>query len=135
MGAAWTVDPTASDTKATIREITKGWGAEASVDCSGNPHAQSEALEVLRPKGKMLVLAATAPWTLDPARLWRKGLTLFGSWVYELGEYEGIVRLAEKRAEPLEKLVTRRFKGDEAEEALRAADEATGGKVIIDWPR
>ena len=54
----------------------------------------------------MLVLAATAPWTLDPARLWRRGLTLFGSWVYELGEYEGIVRLAEKRAESLEKLVT-----------------------------
>ena len=135
MGAAWTVDPTASDTKATIQEITKGWGAEASVDCSGNPRAQSEALEVLRPRGKMLVLAATAPWTLDPAQLWRKGLTLFGSWIYELGEYENTVRFAEKRAESLEKLVTRRFKGDEAEEALRAADEATEGKVTIDWTR
>ena len=135
MGAAWTVDPTASNTNATIQEITQGWGAEASVDCSGNPHAQSEALDVLRPKGKMLVLAATAPWTLDPAQLWRRGITLFGSWVYELGEYEGIVRFAEKRAGSLEKLVTCRFKGDEAEEALRAADKATEGKVMIDWAR
>ncbi|CAN5591480.1 zinc-binding dehydrogenase [soil metagenome] len=135
MGAAWTVDPTASDTKVMTQEITQGWGAEASVDCSGNPHAQSEALEVLRPRGKMLVLAATASWTLDPAQLWRKGLTLLGSWVYELGEYEGIVRLAEKRAESLEKIVTRRFKGEEAEEAMRVADEATEGKVMIDWTR
>ena len=135
MGATWTVDPTASDTKATILELTQEWGAEASVDCSGNPRAQSEALDVLRPKGKMLVLAATAPWTLEPAQLWRRGLTLVGSWVYELGEYEGIVRLAEKKAESLEKLVTRRFKGDEAKEALRAADKATEGKIVIDWTR
>jgi L-iditol 2-dehydrogenase len=86
LGAGWTIDPTASDTKAAVLEITQGRGAEASVDRSGNPRAQSEALDVLGPKGKMLVLAATAPWTFDPAQLWRRGLTLFGSWVYELGE-------------------------------------------------
>ena len=135
LGAGWTIDPTASDTKATVMEITQGRGAEASVDCSGNPRAQSEALDVLRPKAKMLVLAATAPWTFDPEQLWRKGLTLLGSWVYELGEYEGLVRLAEKRAESLEKIVTRRFDGAEAEEALRVADEASGGKIVIDWTR
>lgn len=135
LGAAWTIDPTASDTKTAVMEITQGRGAEASVDCSGNPRAQSEALDVLRPKGRMLVLAATAPWTFDPAQLWRKGLTLHGSWVYELGEYEGVARLAEKRAESLEKIVTRRFRGDEAEEAFRAADKATEGKIVIDWTR
>ena len=135
LGAAWTIDPTASDTKTAVMEITQGRGAEASVDCSGNPHAQSEALDVLRPKGRMLVLAATAPWTFDPAQLWRKGLTLMGSWVYELGEYEGVARLAEKRVESLEKIVTRRFRGDESEEALRAADKATEGKIVIDWTR
>lgn len=133
LGAAWTIDPTASDTKTTILELTRGLGAEASVDCSGNPRAQSEALDVLRPRGRMLVLAATAPWVLDPAQLWRKGLTLLGSWVYELGEYESVVRLAEKRAEALERIVTRRFRGTEAEVALRAADKATEGKIVIDW--
>ncbi len=135
LGAAWTIDPTASDTKAAILEITQGRGAEASIDCSGNPSAQSEALDLLRPKGKMLILAATAPWTFDPAQLWRKGLTLHGSWVYGLGEYEGVARLARKKAESLEKIVTRRFSGDEAEEALRAADKGTGGKTVIDWTR
>ncbi len=57
------------------------------------------------------------------------------SWVYELGEYEGVVRLAEKRAELLEKLVTRRFAGAEAEEAFDAADKASQGKIVIDWTR
>ncbi len=135
LGASWTIDPTASDTKSAVLEVTQGRGAEASVDCSGNPGAQSEALDALRPKGRMLVLAATAPWTFDPAQLWRRGLTLFGSWVYALGEYEGVVRLAEKKAGSLEKIVTRRFDGAGAEEAFRAADKASEGKIVIDWTR
>jgi threonine dehydrogenase-like Zn-dependent dehydrogenase len=78
LGAVRTVDPTASDTATTIGEITQGQGVEAAIDCSGNPRAQSDALAVLRPKGKMLVLAATAPWTIDPSQLWRKGLPSSG---------------------------------------------------------
>jgi L-iditol 2-dehydrogenase len=135
LGAAWTIDPTASDTNATIQEMTQGRGAEAAVDCSGNPRAQSDALDVLRPKGRMLVLAATAPWTVDPSQLWRRGLTVFGSWVYALGEYEGVVRLAEKKADSLEQIVTRRFAGAEAEAAFAAADKASEGKIVIDWTR
>ena len=118
-----------------VAEITQGRGAQASVDCSGNPRAQAEALDVLRPKGKMLVLAATAPWTFDPSQLWRRGLTVFGSWVYALGEYEGLVSLAEKKADSLERIVTQRFGGAEAEEAVRAADGGGEGKVVIDWTR
>jgi threonine dehydrogenase-like Zn-dependent dehydrogenase len=60
-----------------------------------------------------------------------QGLTLFGSWVYGLGEYEGVVRRAEKRAAFPERIVTRRFGGAEAEEAVRADDGGGGGKVVI----
>ena len=45
------------------------------------------------------------------------------------------MRLAEKRAEALEKIVTRRFDGTRAEAALRAADKASEGKIVIDWTR
>jgi threonine dehydrogenase-like Zn-dependent dehydrogenase len=83
----------------------------------------------------MLVLAATAPWTFDLSQLWRRGLTLLGSWVYALGEYEGVVRLAGKKADSLERIVTQRFGGAEAEEAVRAADGGGEGKVVIDWTR
>jgi len=133
LGATLAVDPTTPDAKDGILAATRGRGAEASVDTSGNPRAQSEALAVVRPRGKMLVLAATAPWTFDPSQLWRRGLTLLGSWVYGLGEYEAVARLAEKEAASLERIVTRRFGANGAEEAFRAADEASEGKVVIDW--
>jgi propanol-preferring alcohol dehydrogenase len=135
LGAARTVDPTAWDTNASIQELTQGRGAVAAVDCSGQPRAQSDALGVLRPKGRMLILAATAPWTFDPGRLWRRGLTVFGSWVYALGEYGGVARLAEKEADSLEKIVTRSFAGAEAEAAFAAAEKASEGKIVIDWTR
>lgn len=134
LGAAWTIDPTTSDTRAVIRDTTHGRGAEAIIDCSGSPHAQSEALDVVRPKGKVLVLGANDRMVVNPGtQLIRKELTLLGSWVYKLGEYEEMVRLAEKRSGSLETIVTRRFNGRKAEDALRAADGLAEGKIVIDW--
>jgi len=133
VGATLTVDPTSQDARAAVDDLTGGLGADACVDCSGAPTAQDEALALLRPGGRMVVLAATAPWTFDPSQLWRRGLTIFGSWVYGLAEYDAAVRLAEHRKADLEGLVTHRFPGSQAEEAVRTADEAIGGKVLIDW--
>jgi propanol-preferring alcohol dehydrogenase len=133
LGAALTIDPTASDTVAAVREVTSGRGAEASLDSSGNPRALSDALHVLRPRGRMLVLAATTPWTVDPGEIRRGAHSVVGSWVYSLGEYESIARLAEQKADLLEMLVTSRFSGDQGDDAYRAADQATEGKVVIDW--
>lgn len=135
LGASLTIDPTATSTKSEVFDFTAGRGAEASFDSSGNPRALSEALEVLKPNGKMTVVAATTPWTLDPGKVRRGAHTIIGSWVYGLGEYGAVVRLAEKKAGVLEKVVTRRFSAAEGDEAFKVANDATEGKVVIDWTR
>jgi threonine dehydrogenase-like Zn-dependent dehydrogenase len=135
LGAAATVDSTSSDTQAVVRELTGGHGAEASLDSSGNPRALSEALGVLKPHGRMVVLAATIPWTVDPGKVRRGAHQLIGSWVYGLGEFDAVARLAAKKADVLEQIVTRRFAGEEGGEAFRVAAGATEGKVVIDWTR
>jgi threonine dehydrogenase-like Zn-dependent dehydrogenase len=135
LGAAATVDSTSSDTQAVVRELTGGHGAEASLDSSGNPRALSEALGVLKPHGRMVVLAATIPWTVDPGKVRRGAHQLIGSWVYGLGEFDAVARLAAKKADVLEQIVTRRFAGEEGGEAFRVAAGTTEGKVVIDWTR
>ncbi len=135
LGAAATVDSTSSDTQAVVRELTGGHDAEASLDSSGNPRALSEALGVLKPHGRMVVLAATIPWTVDPGKVRRGAHQLIGSWVYGLGEFDAVARLAAKKADVLEQIVTRRFAGEEGGEAFRVAAGATEGKVVIDWTR
>jgi threonine dehydrogenase-like Zn-dependent dehydrogenase len=133
LGASLTIDPTATSTKAEVLAYTRGRGAEASLDSSGNARALSEALDVLKPNGKMTVLAATTPWTVDPGKIRRGAHTIHGSWVYGQGEYDAIVRLAEKNASALEKIVTRTFRAAEGEEAFKTANEGTEGKVVLDW--
>ena len=133
LGASLTIDPSATSTKAEVLRYTGGRGAEASLDSSGNPRALSEALDVLKPNGKLTVLAATTPWTLDPGKVRRGAHTIFGSWVYGLGEYEAVVRLAEKHASALEKVVTRKFCAGEGDVAFKTANEGTEGKVVLDW--
>ena len=135
LGASLTIDPTSANTRSAVLDFTRGRAAEASIDTSGNPRALSEALDVLKPNGTMVVLAATTPWTVDPGKVRRGAHRLIGSWVYGLGEYDAVARLAEKEAEVLERIVTRRFGGAEGEEAFRVADGATEGKVVIDWTR
>ena len=135
LGASLVIDPTSSNTKSAVLDLTGGRGAEASIDSSGNPRALAEALDVLRPNGRMVMLAATSPWTVDPGKVRRGAHRLIGSWVYGLGEYGAVARLAEKRADVLQRIVTRRFSGAEGEEAFRVADQATEGKVVIDWTR
>jgi threonine dehydrogenase-like Zn-dependent dehydrogenase len=83
----------------------------------------------------MVVLAATTPWTVDPGKIRRGAHSVLGSWVYGLGEYDAVVRLAEKNADLLECIVTSRFAGADSEEAFRVANHATEGKVVIDWTR
>jgi hypothetical protein len=46
-----------------------------------------------------------------------------------------VVRLAEKRAASPQRIVTQRFGGAEAEEAVRAADGGGKGKVVINRTR
>lgn len=114
--------------------MTQGRGADAVIDCSGNPQAQSEALDIVKPKGRVLVLCANDRMVVNPGtQLIRKEITLLGSWVYRLGEYEAMVRLAEKRRDALATIVTRSFDGSEAEDAPRAADGLAEGKIVIDW--
>jgi threonine dehydrogenase-like Zn-dependent dehydrogenase len=135
LGAVATIDPTSSDTQAVVRELTGGRGAEASLDSSGNPRALSEALGVLKAHGRMVVLAATTPWTVDPGKIRRGAHQLIGSWVYGLGEFDAVTRLAAEKADVLQQIVTRRFTGDNGGEAFRVAAGATEGKVVIDWTR
>ena len=135
LGAASTVDPTSSDTQAAVRELTGGRGAEASLDSSGNPRALSEALGVLKPHGRMVVLAATTPWTVDPGKVRRGAHQLIGSWVYGLGEFDAVARLAAKKADVLQQIVTSRFAWVDGGDAFRVAAGATEGKVVIDWTR
>lgn len=60
-------------------------------------------------------------------------LTLMGSWIYNLGQFEEIVDHVLQRDIPLEELITHRYTIDQAEEAFRVFDSGATGKVVFTW--
>ncbi len=69
-----------------VRRLTKGYGADAVIECVGSPPVVPEGLEMCRDGGKYLVLghygdAGVTP--INPHVITRRQLTVYGSWASE----------------------------------------------------
>lgn len=119
-----------------LLDITRGYGAEVSVECSGSGSGRALAIAAARRWGRV-ILVGEGP-DLDDVdvshAIIHKQLTLFGSWVTSTKHMEDLVeRLAVWRLNP-ERIVTHTFSLQEAAEAYRTADGGESGKVCIVMP-
>ena len=117
---------------ATIRELTGGRGAEASIDCSGSGAARVVALENTRTWGRCAFVGEGNEITFAVSELLiHKQITLHGSWVTSLKHMEELLEhLVRWQLHP-EAIVTHRFPLAQADEAYRVADGGTAGKVCV----
>ncbi|MBV9197766.1 MAG: zinc-binding dehydrogenase [Solirubrobacterales bacterium] len=120
---------------ARVRELTRERGGDLVVECTGAPAAVSEALDLARPGGRVLVLGQYTdhgPTPLNPHLITRKQLTLLGSWAFSAGHFVEYLRtLPQLRARfPLERLVTR-FPLERAQAAIDAARAGEVGKAVL----
>jgi threonine dehydrogenase-like Zn-dependent dehydrogenase len=118
-----------------IRALTGGRGADLVVECTGVPAAVSEALDLARPGGRVLVLGQytdRGPTPLNPHLITRKQLSVQGSWAFSAAHYLEYVRtLPQLLARfPLERLITT-FPLDRAQDAIDAARAGSVGKAVL----
>ncbi len=134
MGAERVINVEEQDAAAELLEFTSGRGVDAAVDYSGSSLAQ-EAMVASAGKGARLGLVGVGePFALDVFRgMIMRQLTLFGSWIYNLGQHDEIVRHVLERNIPLQALITHRFSIEEADEAFRIFDSGSTGKVLFRW--
>lgn len=134
LGADHAINATESDVLQEIARITRGRGADAAIDCSGSPVAENQALDAVRPHGRVAFIGESRETTIRPSeQLIRKQLTLIGSWYFPIHEYDEITAFITEKAIPVEKLVTHRFSLDEAPEAFRLFDERKTEKAVFVW--
>lgn len=120
---------------ARVGSLTAGRGADLVVECAGVPAAVSEALDLARPGGRVLVLGQYTdhgPTPLNPHLITRKQLTLRGSWAFSAAHYVEYLRtLPQLLARfPLEGLVST-FPLERAQQALDAARTGSVGKAVL----
>jgi len=136
LGADETIDPTAVDVISAVKDLTKGYGADATFETSGNAQAQADVINVLRPAGRGVQVGHghRGP-TINPSSLCGKELTLMGSVVMPMHYFWDLAdfMLEHDLSAKYQQMITHRYPITEAAEAFRMADSRTAGKVVFNW--
>jgi len=95
MGAEVVFSPDDADLAGRIRALTGGKGVDCAVDCSGNVQAERLCIDAVRRRGRVAFVGECSEdlvLHVSPDTI-RKGLTLFGSWLYNLGDFPRVMRV------------------------------------------
>ena len=131
-GAETVIDPREEDPVAALRELTHGLGVEAALDCAGSPEARVAAVRSAATWGRVCFVGEGNTTTFDISQdLIRKQLTILASWTFSTVGQEECARFIADRRIPLTKLLTHRFKLEEAANAYRLFDTQTTGKGVF----
>ena len=136
MGATGTVDASATEPVAAIRELTNGRGADVVLEAIGSPATFRQATEIAADGGRCVMIGIAAPGRLgevEITRLVRRKLQILGSFGgrprTDLAE---VMALAVGGEIDLGAAISRRFSLDQAGEAygLLARGEIVGRAII-----
>ncbi len=106
-------------------------GADVVVDCVGSSESLTEALQIVRPRGRVVLVGMPATVKVELTSLWHREVDLRGAYAYgtESVPGRGAVRTFELafelvQAARLERLVTTRYTIDRFEDAIAHAAQA-----------
>jgi propanol-preferring alcohol dehydrogenase len=131
-GVEHTINPTNNEVLKTIRKITNNKGIDVALECSGMEQAQIHCLEAVKPRGRIAFLGIKSEST--KVRVLQhfilKDLTAIGSWAMKPSMHSEIIELF-RRGVPAEKLITHRYKIEDASSAFEAFFSGEAVKVTI----
>ncbi len=117
-----------------IKELTGGIGVDCAVDCSGNPAAHRLGIDAVKRKGKLVFVGQCSQDTVIriSSDMIRKGISLIGSWHYNLVDYPKLLNVIRATSDKLEQLITHRFPMSRVQEAWELQLTGQCAKVILD---
>lgn len=133
-GADVAVDPAADDLAGTVRERTKGIGADVAIVAIGVPALADAALGLVRRRGRVSLFAGfsvgdSAP--LDVNAIHYRELVVTGAFGLSRVHFERALELIANGRIDVAPLVTHRFELPSIAEALAVAEGGTAIKVAI----
>ena len=134
LGADTVVDPTASDLKSAVLDLTGGEGADVAVLCIGRPQLVNDALNVVRKRGRASIFAGLAGegWSEIAANLIHyRELTVVGASNSGRQSFLRAVRLIESGQIDTKSLITHNFPLRSAAEAIEFVASGEGIKVAV----
>ena len=134
LGAHAVIDPLDPDALQQILDLTPGGrGVDKAVDCSGVVAAHRLCINAARRKGQVAFVGECSdatPLKISDDMI-RKGLTLTGSWHFNLADSPRIMAMISEIGGQLDKLITHRFPLDAIQTAWETQLSGQCGKVIL----
>lgn len=134
LGADAVVNPLDPDALRQILDLTPGGrGVDKAVDCSGVVPAHRLCIDAARRKGQVAFVGECSddtPIQISNDMI-RKGLTLAGSWHFNLADSPRMMSMIGEIGAQLDKLITHRFPLDEIQLAWETQLSGKCGKVIL----
>jgi len=134
IGGGTVIDARNEDVLEKVRDLTDGKGVAGVLECSGSSVARKQATGVAGRGATVVFVGHGSPEIpIEIGELLRNDLTVKGNVVFSMASYHEAVNLLLRKAVPLDRMVTHRFKIEQAVEAFALFDTGKTGKVVFDW--
>ncbi len=131
-GADYVIDPMNNDVVSAIRDLTGGFGAHKSLDCSSNAQARADAVRCLRGWGTACFVGEGGQVTLDVSQdILRRQINIVGSWTFSKNGQADCAAFVAERKIDVDALFTDEYSLDEASEAYQKFETQTTGKGVF----
>ena len=133
-GAWATVNASNDDAPEQIRELTKGKGADATLEAAGLAATRVAAVESTRIFGRTCPVGEGGEVTYQPTpHIIHRHLTLLGSWTFSTFGLAEAARFTAEHNVPLASAITSRSTIEEVPKAYEEFSSGAAGKFVINW--
>ena len=131
-GASEVVDASREDVVKTIHAMTKGEGADFTLECSSASAAREAAVRSVTTWGTACFVGEGGDVKLNVSPdLLRRQVTLIGSWTFSAMGMAECARFIDDNGIELERIFSHRWKLEQADEAYRTFDTQSTGKGVF----
>lgn len=132
MGAEAVLDPRQEGVAEKIKELTGGRGVDCALDCSGTVAAERLCVDATRRKGKVAFVGECfddLAIRVSPDLI-RKGLTVVGSWHYNLQHFPSVMKVIQE-SPLIDRLISHVIPMSEIQAAFELSASHQTAKVIL----
>jgi L-iditol 2-dehydrogenase len=132
MGAEHILDPREAHIVQQIKDLTEGRGVDCALDCSGVVQAQRLCIDAVRRRGQVAFVGECSQELAIKASpdMIRKGLTLIGSWHYNLNLFPKIMQVIQQ-SPLIDLLVSHVLPMSQVQQALELCASHQTAKVLL----
>ena len=132
LGIYAVIDPQDPDALDQVSAMTEGSGVDKALDCSGVGAAALFCIQAARRKGQVALVGGSGEFTVHGWRdIISKGLTIHGTWHWNLGDIDRIFKVIRDQGDLLDKQITHCFSLEQVKEAWELQMSGNCGKVLL----